>query len=93
MTRRGAVQHELVSPGLMPRPSLSAATNHHARSGAVVSPGLMPRPSLSAGHTSHVIHAYSLAGVAGVDAPAFVERFTPIRYPEIKDLWTQCRRG
>ena len=63
-----------VSPGLMPRPSLSVP---RAPSGRLqprrVSPGLMPRPSLSAGAASR---SRDRAGrcVAGVDAPAFVER-------------------
>ena len=63
-----------MSPGLMPRPSLSALRLDQRRSvaGVPVSPGLMPRPSLSARHERPSPAA--LARVAGVDAPAFVER-------------------
>ena len=40
-----------------------------------VSPGLMPRPSLSVGQLVTDLDAH--CRVAGVDAPAFVERLIP----------------
>ena len=55
-----------VSPGFMPRPSLSAHTHTQ------VSPGFMPRPSLSVDASFGSRHC--LPCVAGVYAPAFVER-------------------
>ena len=61
-----------VSPGLTLRPSLSA-DRHDAQEGRPsVSPGLTLRPSLSA----CILYVVFLIvpGVAGVDAPAFVER-------------------
>ena len=88
-----------VSPGLMPRPSLSvlvgivrpvpaegvagvdapAFVERRLRtatassiSSLMVSPGLMPRPSLSG--QLHGQPGSHLVRVAGVDAPAFVER-------------------
>ena len=62
-----------VSPGFTPRPSLSVPTSQadHAAM-PQVSPGFTPRPSLSAPPRRRV----GLVGarVAGVHAPAFVER-------------------
>ena len=89
-----------MSPGLMPRPSLSEAQQERTaqpgwrvspgvdapafverslstRRGPGplrVSPGLMPRPSLS--ERRHCRGAPPTDRVAGVDAPAFVERFS-----------------
>ena len=62
-----------MSPGLMPRPSLSAGKSRAQHAGTVVvSPGLMPRPSLSAVRPWDA--RVARPRVAGVDAPAFVER-------------------
>ena len=49
-------------------PDLSFAEYHQ------VSPGLMLRPSLSGGDGQAVLTIQALSRVAGVDAPAFVER-------------------
>ena len=63
-----------MSPGLMPRPSLSVGDLEASPQDAdEVSPGLMPRPSLSGGHR-RPLRRRLRARVAGVDAPAFVER-------------------
>ena len=62
-----------VSPGLMPRPSLSAGDHAPERLLREVSPGLMPRPSLSVWLHRRRSRT-GAARVAGVDAPAFVER-------------------
>ena len=61
-----------VSPGFRPRPSLSVedVAAHGARDR--VSPGFRPRPSLSADGRNDDRGARE--GVAGVQAPAFVER-------------------
>ena len=57
----------------MPRPSLSGNTTSHGEQMLrQVSPGLMPRPSLSG--RSYCAWCSGDSGVAGVDAPAFVER-------------------
>ena len=78
-----------VSPGLMPRPSLSVhGAEVHRFGRRLVSPGLMPRPSLS------VLFALGPSsvpgGVAGVDAPAFVERRSSADMPLRA---SRCRRG
>ena len=73
LARRTRAPAGCVSPGLMPRPSLSDRDGRvHADDRAGVSPGLMPRPSLSDHRIREVVPAR--ARVAGVDAPAFVER-------------------
>ena len=61
-----------VSPGSRPRPSLSErrATLAHPR--LIVSPGFRPRPSLSV--LNRESGRVSINRVAGVSAPAFVER-------------------
>ena len=61
-----------VLPGLRPRPSLSAVVGPGQIGEPVVLPGLRPRPSLS----ERNFHDDDLTGgrVAGVEAPAFVER-------------------
>ena len=61
-----------VSPGLMLRPSLSDGHILRSSAGREVSPGLMLRPSLSAERRPRTRERP--AGVAGADAPAFVER-------------------
>ena len=61
-----------VSPGWKPRPSLSAERRADAFNHAGVSPGWKPRPSLS-GPTKGQVSGRA-ACVAGVEAPAFVER-------------------
>ena len=62
-----------MSPGLRPRPSLSAKGTDASEIWAeVVSPGLRPRPSLS--ELSMYQPDREALGVAGVTAPAFVER-------------------
>ena len=62
-----------VSPGFTPRPSLSGASGDApSRRCPRVSPGFTPRPSLSAGDRHQ--HRPGGGGVAGVHAPAFVER-------------------
>ena len=62
----------LVSPGFTPRPSLSGGAVDRRDAGARVSPGFTPRPSLSGDQPA--IHRVPGPGVAGVHAPAFVER-------------------
>ena len=78
-----------VSPGFAPRPSLSAPT-HRRRppAGHRVSPGFAPRPSLSAPLGEP--HPGGRGRVAGVRAPAFVER-APARPAPRRD--PPCRRG
>ena len=69
-----ALRTHRVSPGLMPRPSLSERIRCRRpayRYG--VSPGLMPRPSLS-DRSQRTGACAGFPCVAGVDAPAFVER-------------------
>ena len=62
-----------VSPGLTLRPSLSAACRRGAEgSRDRVSPGLTPPAFVERGSGS--VTATRQTGVAGVDAPAFVER-------------------
>ena len=61
-----------VSPGF-PRPSLSVGGRGRAGALPVVSPGFTPRPSLSERLSRFVIPPGD-PGVAGVHAPAFVER-------------------
>ena len=111
-----------VSPGLMPRPSLSerytrasqqwrkgvagvdapafverSSTTDSSSSGAFdVSPGLMPRPSLSAIAVSPGLmrRRASAVRVAGVDAPAFVERtVVSVDGPCSIAPEVECRRG
>ena len=76
MFLRAVVVNFPLSPGFSPRPSLSVMRLRlSAFTLEVLSPGFSPRPSLSGrGHPP----AGHLAGapVAGVFAPAFVERFT-----------------
>ena len=70
----GAAFHDVldVSPGSRPRPSLSDRDQLQHPGGGIVSPGSRPRPSLSA---DLVVEPVAMdAGVAGVSAPAFVER-------------------
>ena len=68
------LQNLAVSPGLTLRPSLSVGeTRLGGARGADVSPGLTLRPSLSAPEC-RVVRAIRCHRVAGVDAPAFVER-------------------
>ena len=64
----------VVSPGWEPRPSLSAGSIGRWPYARRVSPGWEPRPSLSAGGRPSVERARGR--VAGVGAPAFVERGT-----------------
>ena len=62
-----------VSPGFRPRPSLSApGVPEGAALIICVSPGFRPRPSLSVPVDAGV--GAAVDGVAGVSAPAFVER-------------------
>ena len=61
-----------VLPGFTPRPSLSADRRQQIRRDGRVLPGFTPRPSLSVGRAGCVGH--QRPGVAGVHAPAFVER-------------------
>ena len=62
-----------VSPGFTPRPSLSGrGRGGRADPGELVSPGFTPRPSLSVPRLE--CERRSGARVAGVHAPAFVER-------------------
>ena len=61
-----------VSPGLQPRPSLSDVRMRMPAVMSPVSPGLQPRPSLSA--ASHGCLRSRRLGVAGVTAPALIER-------------------
>ena len=62
-----------MSPGFMPRPSLSDGPGVCPDPSAAVSPGFMPRPSLS-GTLLESGEDRLHASVAGVHAPAFVER-------------------
>ena len=68
-----------MSPGLQPRPSLSVGHVPQDVGQAAVSPGLQPRPSLS-GAEQRGITAIP-GGVAGVTAPALIERATVMRGP------------
>ena len=78
-----------VSPGFMPRPSLSGKFHcAYPVSSDHVSPGFMPRPSLSDGIFPS--KAFFKACVAGVYAPAFVERSKYMTKPGRQLL---CRRG
>ena len=61
-----------MSPGFAPRPSLSAYRAAEGRYLFRVSPGFAPRPSLSVVEDGHL--APLRTRVAGVRAPAFVER-------------------
>ena len=103
-----------VSPGFMPRPSLSEHLQHLTAPTAPVSPGFMPRPSLSVDKTGETVltevdvspgfmprpslsEAYILyrpvhrpVRVAGVYAPAFVERVGENQRWEKVPM---CRRG
>ena len=66
-----------VSPGSRPRPSLSDVYRQRVPCRRGVSPGSRPRPSLS---VSSPCHGYKRTPcVAGVSAPAFVERITTFR--------------
>ena len=67
----------LVSPGFMLRPSLSGDEDGTAGADSQVSPGFMLRPSLS-GRRQHQPDSARGARVAGVYAPAFVERYTKV---------------
>ena len=62
-----------VSPGSTPRPSLSGSEADRPGCHRQVSPGSTPRPSLSVHHVVAEDGTVG-AGVAGVYAPAFVER-------------------
>ena len=55
-----------------------------------VSPEFMLRPSLSVGHPRHSLFSSS-GGVAGVYAPAFVERWATA--PAHLTTWPRCRRS
>ena len=66
-----------VSPGFTPRPSLSAPRVEGDKGVQAVSPGFTPRPSLSAADGAHV--GLPPESVAGVHAPAFVERAVAVR--------------
>ena len=61
-----------VSPGFTPRPSLSGRDAGDRKGAAMVSPGFTPRPSLSGTRAPPRLRAPE--SVAGVHAPAFVER-------------------
>ena len=65
-----------VSPGFTPRPSLSVDVDERFPHRQRVSPGFTPRPSLSA-HVADNPRRRPAARVAGVHAPAFVERAGP----------------
>ena len=73
------LQNLAVSPGLTLRPSLSACGVDCTRvpAGLRVSPGLTLRPSLSEPSLRDHPSSPFTTCVAGVDAPAFVERLTP----------------
>ena len=62
----------VVSPGSRPRPSLSEAHPICCRRAPRVSPGSRPRPSLS--DVRRLVFLGQRQRVAGVSAPAFVER-------------------
>ena len=67
------VSHRRVSPGSRPRPSLSVpAGQFYQFIERLVSPGSRPRPSLSVTASGAPLHV--VESVAGVSAPAFVER-------------------
>ena len=64
-----------MSPGYAPRPSLSVFVNGVTDTILdTVSPGYAPRPSLSEAGRSVSRYACPISSVAGVCAPAFVER-------------------
>ena len=70
-----------VSPGSRPRPSLSAGSSSGPLPRVRVSPRSRPRPSLSGAAVRHPPRTRH--GVAGVSAPAFVERAR-------SGLWARC---
>ena len=70
-----------VSPGSRPRPSLSDDRQGCSQGWRGVSPGSRPRPSLSAVQARYLCS--NLRPVAGVSAPAFVERAR-------SGLWARC---
>ena len=72
----------------MPRPSLSVDKIEVAVPEETVSPGLMPRPSLSGDVRAGNLRGFS--SVAGVDAPAFVERADNTLY---QYFWSQVSPG
>ena len=74
-------QQLLVSPGSRPRPSLSAPVQAKRRRIRRVSPGSRPRPSLSDHCEGGGQGRWGC--VAGVSAPAFVERAR-------SGLWARC---
>ena len=93
-----------VSPGFAPRPSLSGAAPRRQPRGPVVSPGFAPRPSLSGAWSARA--ALARDSVAGVRAPAFVERSTPcssasssfpsvagVRAPAFVERWATLTGG
>ena len=65
-----------LSPGFRPRPSLSEVGARLLLGLLHLSPGFRPRPSLS-GQDAGGVHQGGRGAVAGVSAPAFVER-TPV---------------
>ena len=68
----GSARGSQVSPGFRLRPSLSDRSRTHRPGGGHVSPGFGPRPSLSEPQGASSLA--SRTRVAGVQAPAFVER-------------------
>ena len=76
------LQNLAVSPGLTLRPSLSVIDRLQVNGKVLhVSPGLTLRPSLSDGTSDAMGERYRC--VAGVDAPAFVERPCWCRPPTV----------
>ena len=86
--RVGTAGGFLVSPGCVPRPSLSVPAEGLARAHSTVSPGCVPRPSLSV--HEHLRERHRASGVAGVRAPAFVERCPRFA---LGTASRTCRRG
>ena len=78
-----------VSPGFTPRPSLSEEQAAAGPWAPPVSPGFTPRPSLSG--SDHPRGGGRRPGVAGVHAPAFVERGAISRLTAV--VRDGCRRG
>ena len=71
----------VVSPGCVPRPSLSGLRDQRRDRRGRVSPGCLPRPSLSV--RRHRPAQCPARGVAGVRAPAFVERVQRATRPAV----------
>ena len=87
---RGPRIHSEVSPGLTPRPSLSVGAGERTPWRHCVSPGLTPPAFVERAYLKNKT-ALAATGVAGANAPAFVERRSPLTTTTKTSGW--CRRG